>query len=247
MAWFLRAGHSIAIEAGNYIVRLGDFAFKLSPEEFTTSLWAVCNRFLGGEYADLDVRDAVVVDIGAYIGDSVLYFVQQGAYRVHAYEPFGVTFAAATANIELSHAGNRVQVVNAGVASRSGSVAVAAADVPSPLLVSLPADGWPVGAVDHGETVRLISFGEVLDQAVAEAGGRRIVCKIDCEGAEFDILLGAPLPEAFAQVRQLIIETHRRSPAPLAQVLESQGFTVRVDRTPSSRDGELAMMRATRA
>jgi hypothetical protein len=38
-------------------------------------------------YWDVDVKDKVVVDIGAYIGDSALFFASRGAKIVYAYEP----------------------------------------------------------------------------------------------------------------------------------------------------------------
>jgi len=38
-------------------------------------------------YWDVDVKDKVVVDVGAYIGDSALFFASRGAKIVYAYEP----------------------------------------------------------------------------------------------------------------------------------------------------------------
>jgi FkbM family methyltransferase len=238
MAWLLRAGHRIEVQPPGYVVRLDGAAFRLSRDELGQGLWAIANRFLAGEYANLDVRDALVVDIGAFIGDTALYFRHRGAYRVLAYEPFAVNFARAAANIELSQAGDRIQLVNAGVGSSSGTLTAAGGVIPSPELVTSPAE--------RGETVRLLSFAEVLADAAVAAGGRRVVCKIDCEGAEFDFLLGAPLPQHFASVSELMMETHRRSPAPLVELLEREGFVVGVDRRPTSLDSELAMVTARR-
>ena len=238
MARLLRAGHRIRVDHAGYVVRLGGAAFRFSRDELTTGLWAVSQRFVGGEYGELDVRDAVVVDVGAFIADTALYFVEGGAYRVLAYEPFGINFARAEANVELSGAGDRITLVNAGVAAASRSLVAAGGERPSPELVTAPAD--------RGQDVRLLSFAEVLAEAVAVAGGRRLVCKLDCEGAEFDILLGAPLPKEFAHVGQLMMETHGRSPDPLTETLQREGFSVQVDPTPVREDAMLAMVRASR-
>jgi predicted RNA methylase len=38
-------------------------------------------------YGYIDVNDGVVIDIGAYIGETALYFIHKGARRVYAFEP----------------------------------------------------------------------------------------------------------------------------------------------------------------
>lgn len=55
--------------------------------------------------------------------------------------------------------------------------------------------------------------------------------KLDCEGAEYDIIYGTPA-EVLAKVQQLSIETHvgptaTQQQAPLADYLQQQGFYVR--------------------
>lgn len=40
-----------------------------------------------GYYDSLRVRDKIVLDVGAYIGDTALFFVSRGARKVYAYEP----------------------------------------------------------------------------------------------------------------------------------------------------------------
>lgn len=246
MARFLRAGGSINVDGREYLARIDGFAFRLCREEFATSLWAICNRFLEGEYARLDVAGALVVDIGAFIGDSVLEFVRRGAYRVLAYEPIRVNFERAVTNIHLSRAEDRVTLVRAGVAGRSGRQTVHSPNQPSLHFVTLSADGTQPSAAQEGEPVTLVSFADVLRDAVREASNCAIVCKLDCEGAEFDILLGAPLPREFARVGQLMVESHRRSPVPIKAILERQGFVVEVDSRPHPLDGELTMLLAKR-
>jgi len=40
-----------------------------------------------GEYEPLSVEGRVVVDVGAFVGDSAIYFALKGARRVIAIEP----------------------------------------------------------------------------------------------------------------------------------------------------------------
>nr|WP_016732730.1 FkbM family methyltransferase [Sulfolobus islandicus] len=64
-------------------------------------------RFYGWKYGDpatpfafnnynfLNVKDKIVVDIGASIGDTAIYFALQGAKKVIAFEPFPKIFSIA--------------------------------------------------------------------------------------------------------------------------------------------------------
>ncbi|MGC9108154.1 MAG: FkbM family methyltransferase [Infirmifilum sp.] len=72
-------------------------------------------NFLDGDYNDLDVKDHVVVDIGAGIGDTVIYFALRGARKVIALEPYPALYSIALRNIEANNVGNRVQLLNAGL------------------------------------------------------------------------------------------------------------------------------------
>ena len=48
--------------------------------------------FFNNEYADLDIKDKIVIDVGANIGDSSIYFALRGAKKVIAIEPFPENF-----------------------------------------------------------------------------------------------------------------------------------------------------------
>jgi FkbM family methyltransferase len=173
------------------------------------------------------------------MGDTAVYFVSRGAYKVLAYEPFQAAAALAMRNIKRNGVEDRVHLVCAGAASRScRSIVSYDSRVPSTHMCALPdnAVGAPLtGRWTRQEEVLLLSFGDILHDAVKSAQGRHIVVKIDCEGAEFDILLTEPLPDSFGQVSQLLIETHDRQPDPIIKLLTEAGFTVEVTRKESRR------------
>src|SRR5579859_3164508 len=76
--------------------------FVTGPIELMDLLGAVHERFVQREYDVLDVQGAVVIDIGAYVGDSAIFFARAGARRVYGYEPFATTYAAAVRNVVLN-------------------------------------------------------------------------------------------------------------------------------------------------
>jgi hypothetical protein len=70
------------------------------------------------EYSFIDVGNRDVVDVGAYVGDTAIYFALRGARRVIAIEPHPETFREMIENIKLNNLEDIVIPVNAGLASR---------------------------------------------------------------------------------------------------------------------------------
>ncbi|MGC1134908.1 MAG: FkbM family methyltransferase [Nitrososphaeraceae archaeon] len=62
----------------------------------------VVSVFAKKEYEWLPVKDKIVIDIGANIGDSSIYFASRGARKVYAFEPQPSLYELAQRNIELS-------------------------------------------------------------------------------------------------------------------------------------------------
>ena len=75
--------------------------------------------FLKDQYGILPVNDAIVVDVGANIGDSAIYFALQGAKRIIAVDPFPHNYVIAKENVELNKLSKKINVILAGCASES--------------------------------------------------------------------------------------------------------------------------------
>ncbi len=58
--------------------------------------------FKDGAYAALQVKGKTVIDIGASIGDSSIYFALNGARMVYGFETDRARYSAAKANLELN-------------------------------------------------------------------------------------------------------------------------------------------------
>lgn len=171
--------------------------FEAPEGRFIDTLSLLAERFVAEEYAWLDVAGRVVIDVGANIADSVLYFAQRGAVHVYGYEPDAAAYKAAVRNVSLNKVEN-ASVTQAAVVGRA------------------QAGGEPN-----------VSFAEAVSVGAREHAGVPIVCKIDCEGCEYDILAPGALMDADVRnVTQLMIEYHWRSPQPLRKALEQVGFEV---------------------
>lgn len=70
--------------------------------------------FFQNEYRHLKCKDKVVLDIGASIGDSAIYFALKEAKRVVAFEPFPYAYEIAKKNI-IQNGITRVKLINAAL------------------------------------------------------------------------------------------------------------------------------------
>ena len=129
------------------------------------------------DYYDLDIlqcdQNDVMVDIGAYTGDSVLDFIYTyGEYnKIYAYEITPSTYQALQQNVSGYP---NVTLVNKGVGNHNGK-----------MYVSGIAYGAGNKISEQGETeVEVVTLDEDIKEPVT-------VIKMDIEGAEKDALLGA--------------------------------------------------------
>lgn len=118
-------------------------------------------------YDWLPVANKFVVDIGASIGDSPLYFASKGAKHVFAYEADAEIFQIAICNIEENSYENLITIENKIV----------------------------MGCVSHDsvytEPNKTRVMPVTLDQIVKEHQIKDGVLKIDCEGCEYGVILSA--------------------------------------------------------
>jgi FkbM family methyltransferase len=124
-----------------------------------------------GEYEPLNTEGRVVVDVGAYVGDSAIYFALRGAKRVIAVEPHPGAFAEMLDNIKLNNMEKVIIPINAGLASRLECVE--------------NVDTSHAGAIYHklGDCINAVpamTLGELMDRFGVNPNDA--VLKMDCEG-----------------------------------------------------------------
>jgi FkbM family methyltransferase len=178
--------------------------------------------FVVGAYADHPSVDGkTVLDIGANIGDTAVYFAKRGAHVI-AYEPDSQMCALARRNAELNAV--RVDFVNAGVGAASET-----------LLLSTSPDGADTMSVTRfpatrplnrlhtrSVPVRIVKFGDVLADL-----GSVFLLKLDCEGCEYPALR-ALSHDALRTIDHIVMEYHAHG-GELAEMLRAAGFAVRLD------------------
>ncbi len=145
----------------DYMGRKLSFAYGDSKGMLEATLEWIRTQFFEEQYKWLDVKGSDVVDIGASVGDTAIYFALKGAKHVYGFELDRERAALATKNAKLNGF-NNIKITNAGC-------------------------GKP-GKIKFGGGEAII---ESLDRIVEVYKLKDAVLKMDCEGCEYYSLLNA--------------------------------------------------------
>jgi len=170
-----------------------------------------------------------VVDIGANLGAFALYAARNGARIVLAYEPNGAAFRCLQRNIEANGFSGTVRPRQLAVS------AVAGKNVRFPLAPSVYNRIAAENESGEFETVRTTSLAEIL---VRDAVQGIDLLKLDCEGAEYDILFSAA-PLDLGRVREIRMEYHSGRDTELRTYLRNAGFEITFFRPDSALTGNI--------
>jgi FkbM family methyltransferase len=201
-----------------------------------------------------DLAGAVVVDIGMHVGTFSHLALTRGAAELHGFEPEASNYACAVHN--LGPFQGRVHLHNR---------AVWRSDIAAPALnfwhstdVANAGGGTVIWETD-GPLVDAVPFDDVVE-AISDGGRCRInLLKIDCEGAEFPILLTSSrldrIDRIVGEYHELRAELPRHLRLPdceqftteiLSAHLERAGFRVTLEPQATATFGGLGLFFAER-
>ncbi len=200
---------------GNTIVIDGSLKFTCSNEAEIGAALLMLSEVYSGEYDSIDVKGMTVVDVGANIGDSAVYFVTRGARMVHAFEPFPATYRKAKENIALNKMEERIELLNSGVGGKDETVRL-----PDTFIGTSGMDSVEKSSLkgQEGKEVKIITL-ETISKMYKQPD---LVLKMDCEGCEYESILGSS-KETLRCFGSIILEYHR-GPASLIGKLKEAGF-----------------------
>lgn len=169
--------------------------------------------FLSNEYGELPVENRTVVDIGGGVGESAVYFALGGANRVLSFEPHPSAYDQALQNVSRNGLADRISVERSAVGPTPGDVSLEA---------STNSATWRALAGTGGTSpTRVTSLLEIVGRISAQDAS----LKIDCEGDEYGVILGAPA-HVLRRFKDIVIEYHFGSRM-LQKALKDAGFSVR--------------------
>lgn len=170
------------------------------------------------EYGSLDVKGRVVIDIGANIADSTIYFALKGAKHVIAFEPFPATYRQAKENIKLNKLTDRVTLLNMGVSGSKTTIRLPATFIGTSGMDSIGKSALNETTIT-GIKIKVITL-EMITKLIDV---KEPVVKMDCEGCEYESILDAT-NDTLRYFTEFILEYHKDSKS-LVKKFNSAGFT----------------------
>jgi FkbM family methyltransferase len=169
--------------------------------------------FWGSEYSFLTGEDAVILDIGANIGDSVIYFSLNGAREVIAIEPYPYSFEIAKFNVAVNNLNGKIHLYNLGY-GRNRKMR---------LDNRVTTAGNDLVEADKGEYVEIMSLESLLKEFLRE-DVKQFHLKMDCEGCEYALL--DEKRDVFDKLDKIQLEYHYGLRG-LDKFLKGLGFNVK--------------------
>ncbi len=175
-------GNPLCLRGGSYLAKIADLAMA----------WEV---MVDNVYDAFPIQPAdTIVDIGGHIGSFTVKAASQAVDgKVYAFEPFPSTYAVLQKNTENL---KNVQAHQKAVSGISGTQQLFFSS-------SNPAENSLLRKTDNSIEVPLITLQEAFDINHIE---KVDLMKIDCEGAEYDILFNAG--DSLARVQKMVMEVH---------------------------------------
>ena len=177
-------------------------------------------------FLDHDLSNWFVLDVGAYVGDTALYYAKRGAFVV-AVEPLPSNYEAMLKNIELNpDLKSRIVPINVAVGPEDGYVEFAYSGVIDGT-ASMYCSGRHKVKVRSAKLSTLIK--EINAKGIDLSKFKFKALKMDCKGCEYDIIQEPDVLKLFDIVKieysgYLRNETYHE----LKKVLEDLGFKCRV-------------------
>jgi FkbM family methyltransferase len=182
-------------------------------------------------------RNMTVVDVGANQGFFSLYAASKGA-TVYAFEPCAENFEILKWNVATNGLSDQVKMFNVAVTGSGGKVSLfvgldASGKILSGSVSILDANRGGKGV--QSRCVESVTLDSLLHDLQIE---RCEFLKVDCEGAEYEILQNTPR-DSFRKIARISMECHASRMGEAITILKNAGFEV-----VYQRPGETGVLKA---
>jgi len=186
--------------------------------------------FYRRQYDFYGIKQPVVLDIGFNIGFSSIFFAKvRNAVRVYAFEPVHSTMEIGKQNLELNGlTESKIQLFEYGLASANKSLEVSIDPLKRGSTSLVMSDRFLSNSKSNTEVI-VMDVSQVFDSLELEA--HNVVCKIDCEGGEYEIIQRLADTNNLRVVLLYLIEWHwvdGHDYRNLSTIFESNGYIVSV-------------------
>lgn len=185
--------------------------------------WWLCTLrscFIDDDYGFLPVEGKVVIDIGANVGDTIIYFASRGASKIIALEPFPLMYDLSKQNIEKNSIQN-VILLQEGCADKES-------------IMTIDPDTSNVGAIleesKKGINVNITTLEKILNKYNVDSA----ILKMNCEGCEYSSILASSY-NTLRRFSNILIAFHNKSDL-LEKKLKESNFNIKIIKHPQYND-----------
>jgi FkbM family methyltransferase len=201
----------VAFRYKNHLICL---YFSDGADKIAENIKFLCReQFIEQPYKWLNVKGKEVVDVGAYIGDTPIYFAVNEAKHVYAFEPYPFSYKIAIKNIKLNKLEKRIILLNEAIGKENKTIYI---DGKYENTI-----GDDLKEFKKGKKIKVVTLEEVVKRFKL----KNAVLKMDCEGCEYPTLLNTP-NEVLRNFEQIMLEYHYGY-LNLKKKLEEAGFKVK--------------------
>lgn len=238
--------HKLVIESAPYLFEIKKYFPELVLESHKDGVLACFNGlkiyvesseesfilkevFVEKDYNLLSNENFVVFDIGMNIGISSLFFaLNQKVTQIYSFEPVVTTYNQALYNLELNPTySGKIEAFHFGLGGSSRLEKVlynsqAKGNCGIRLDSSLVIDRNNAKEIE----ITIKDASEILPGLMAKHSGQKVVLKIDCEGAEYEIVQKLNDTNLLKDIDVLLIEWHDKGSEILEDILTANDFRV---------------------
>jgi FkbM family methyltransferase len=224
----LRCGAVFSVSPDdNVILTIGGVSLRLSCWE---ELFIAHEVFYCGVYNLRLNKPFSFVDVGMNTGTTALYYASNPlCTHVHGFELFAPTARLARRNLSMNpRLAGKISIHEYGLGAEDQSLDLEYfPDLKGSIgTAGLPTYAHAAGAKPKSHKVKaeVRSAGPVIARLLRDIGERFLVCKLDCEGSEYDIVRSLADSSLLPKISVFMIEWHLRGPEELKELLIANGF-----------------------
>ncbi|MCL5423742.1 MAG: FkbM family methyltransferase [Candidatus Marsarchaeota archaeon] len=174
----------------------------------------ITENFILEQYSKLEIKNNIIVDIGANVGDSTIFFVLNGAKKVYALEPYPHSYNLARKNVMTNKLNKKIILLNAAIGKNTGFYKL------DETFKSF--DSSSIKNFNKGKNIRVYSLSDLIKKFNLT----NVILKMDCEGFEYESILTTE-NSMLRKFSQIFLEYHYYY-EDLVKKLRSAGFKVTV-------------------
>jgi FkbM family methyltransferase len=171
---------------------------------------------------------SVIIDVGANVADTALYFAnRENVEFVRGYEPFEPTFKIAQDNLAINpKLSCKIELLNYGLGDKEKELvcdfSLSHKECVGDSKIMYQNE---IGDITK-EAIKIKPVGDEVIKMRKEFPDHRLAMKIDCEGAEFEIIRNLNDSGLLRDIDIILMEWHEKNPQEIIATLLENSFAV---------------------